>query len=214
MKKTAVFLVDDHAIVRDGLKLLIDSQTDMHVVGEAEHGRNLAQLVHDSGAEVVVMDVSMPGVGGARATTQLKQDEPGIPVLALTCHNERGYLQQMLDSGASGYVLKQAPAGELINALRTVRRGGTYIDPSIAEKIIPRHSGKRLPSHDRLLTEREQEVATMIALGHTNKEVASLLGISVKTVETYKTKVMNKLELTSRADLVRYVVAQGWFGTT
>jgi DNA-binding NarL/FixJ family response regulator len=213
MKRIAVFLVDDHAIVRDGLKLLINGQTDMHVVGEAEHGRNLAQFVHDSGAEVVIMDVSMPGVGGARATADLKIQRPGIVVLALTRHGEKGYLQQMLDSGVSGYVLKQAPAGELLNALRTVCRGGTYIDPSIAGKIIPRHNGRRLPPGDRLLTEREQEIATMIALGHTNKEVASLLGISVKTVEAHKTNVMEKLEITSRADLVRFAIMQGWLGS-
>ena len=211
-KKISVFLVDDHAIVRAGLKLLVNGQPDMHVVGEAEHARGLAELVHDSGAEVVIMDVSMPGIGGARATADLKLHQPGIVVLALTRHGEKGYLHQMLDSGASGYVLKQAPAGELITALRTVFRGGTYIDPFVAEKIVPRHSGRRLQPGERLLTEREQEIATMIAHGHTNKEVASLLGISVKTVEAHKTKVMEKLEITTRAELVRFAIMQGWLG--
>jgi DNA-binding NarL/FixJ family response regulator len=211
-KKIAVFLVDDHAIIRDGLKLLINGQIDMHVVGETGHGRNLGQFVQESGAEVVIMDVSMPGVGGARATADLKRQQPGIVVLALTRHGEKGYLRQMLDNGASGYVLKQAPAGELINALRTVCRGGTYIDPSIAGKIIPRHHGQRLQPGEHLLTDREQEIATMIALGHTNKEVASLLGISVKTVEAHKTNVMEKLEITSRAGLVRFAITHGWLG--
>jgi DNA-binding NarL/FixJ family response regulator len=152
----------------------------------------------------------MPGFSGARAAAELKRQKPALVILALTRHDEKGYLQQMLDSGASGYVLKQAPAGELIHAIRTVFRGGTYIDPSIAGKIISRHTGKRVQPGEHLLSVREEEVATLIALGHTNKEVASLLGISVKTVEAHKTNVMEKLEITSRADLVRFAITQGW----
>jgi DNA-binding NarL/FixJ family response regulator len=210
MKKVAVFLVDDHAVLREGLRLLINAQPDMHVAGESEHGRNLADVVTEA-TDIVVMDVSMPGFSGARATAALKFARPNIAVIALTRHNEKGYLQQMLESGASGYVLKQAPAGELINAIRMVSRGGTYLDASLAQKLLPRHAAKR--DHTGMLkqlSEREQEVVTMIALGHTNKEIASALAISVKTVETHKANVMEKLEITSRAGLVRFAMTQGW----
>jgi DNA-binding NarL/FixJ family response regulator len=206
-----VFLVDDHAVLREGLRMLIDAQSDMVAVGEAMHGRDLAAAVARSGADVVVIDLSMPGFSGARATAELKRAMPSVIVIALTRHSEKAYLQQMLESGASGYVLKQTHAGELINAVRTVWRGGTYLDPAIAGKLIPSH-----PTRDaaagagRLLSAREQEVVTMIGLGHTNKEIASTLGISVKTVEAHKAKIMEKLEITSRAGLVRFAMMQGW----
>lgn len=213
-KKISVFLVDDHAVLREGLKLLINAESDMRVAGEAEHGRSLVEQLSAAGAEVVVMDVSMPGISGARATQEVKRAQPGVIVLALTRHSERGYLQQMLESGASGYVLKQAPADQLINAIRTVSRGGTYLDPSIAGKLIPDHSTRRLhPRAESQITLREQEVVTMIALGHTNKEIASALGISVKTVESHKNNVMQKLEIRSRAGLVRFAIAQGWLAS-
>jgi DNA-binding NarL/FixJ family response regulator len=211
MSKISVFLVDDHAVLREGLRLLIDGQPDMHVVGEAGHARELGRQVGSATVDVVVIDVSMPGMSGARATAELKGVRPEIAVIALTRHSEKGYLQQMLESGASGYVLKQAPAGELINAIRTVWRGGIYLDPSIAGKLITRHPARRLHAGmSRQLTDREQEVITLIALGHTNKEIASTLAISVKTVEAHKSKVMEKLEVTSRADLVRFAMMQGW----
>jgi DNA-binding NarL/FixJ family response regulator len=213
MKRISVFLVDDHAVLREGLKLLIDAQPDMQVVGESDQGRRLANSVRSSSADVVVMDVSMPGFSGARATAELKSEQPAVTVLTLSRHTEKGYLQQMLESGASGYVLKQTPASELINAIRTVARGGTYLDPAIAGKLIS-HSGKRLRTADGTLTDREQEVVTMIALGHTNKEIASALGISVKTVEAHKTNVMQKLEINSRSGLVRFAIMQGWLAST
>jgi DNA-binding NarL/FixJ family response regulator len=214
--KIGVFLVDDHAVLREGLKLLINAQPDMNVVGESDGGGEISGVVTAAHADLVVMDVSMPGLSGAQTAAKLKAERPEIVIVALTRHSEKAYLQLMLVSGASGYVLKQAPASELINAIRTTARGGIYLDPQVAGKLIPVRSPKRSRSSGaaRQLTEREQEVATMIALGHSNKETALTLGISVKTVETHKAKVMEKLEITSRAELVRFAIVQGWLDTS
>jgi DNA-binding NarL/FixJ family response regulator len=207
MKKLAIFLVDDHSVVRAGIRMLIDAQPDMAVVGEASDGSAIVAAVARSGADVVLMDVSMPRVSGARATKELKEALPHVVVLALTRHGERAYLQQMIDCGASGYVLKQAAAGELLGAIRIASCGGTYLDPSIAGKVV--HSSRREQVRAQL-TAREREVATMIALGHTNKEVAATLGISVKTVEAHKARLMEKLDISSRAELVRFAMMQDW----
>ena len=211
--KIAVFLVDDHALLRAGLKLLINAQPDMYVVGEVDDTADIEVLVRASGAKVVVMDVSMPRVGGSRATARLKSEQPEVVIIALTRHTERAYVQLMLASGATGYVLKQSPATELISAIRTSSRGGIHLDPLVAGKLIPRDAfwrGCGTVAGPALLSEREQEVSTMIALGYTNKETATTLGISVKTVETHKSRIMEKLEMTSRAELVRFALLQGW----
>jgi DNA-binding NarL/FixJ family response regulator len=215
MTRITVYLVDDHTVLREGLRVLIEAQPDLHVVGESAHGRGLADAVAKSGAAVVVIDVSMPGLSGARATAELKRAHPEVSVIALTRHSERAYLQQMLESGASGYVLKQTPARELVSAIRAVFAGGIYLDPAIAGKLIARHARHCAQTGmQRHLTSREEEVVTMIAHGHTNKEIASTLGISVKTVESHKAKIMEKLEITSRADLVRFAINQGWLAPT
>jgi len=207
----SVFLVDDHGVLREGVKLLLNSQPDMRVVGEADSGRGLAAQINDSGADLVIIDVSMPGFTGAQATAELKKECPEIKMLALTRHTEKAYLQQMLEAGASGYVLKQAAANELISAVRTVARGGTYLDPSIAGKLIERSTRRSHPAGtDQILTDREREVVRMITLGHTNKEIGATLGISVKTVESHKTKIMQKLGISSRAELVRFAMSEGW----
>lgn len=206
-KSIAVFLVDDHAILREGLRLLIDAQADMNVVGEADHGRDLPGAIGALPVDVAVIDVSLPGVSGARAAAALKEARPDVKILALTRHHEHGYLQQMIESGASGYILKQKPAAELINAIRTVSRGETYLDPSIVGKLLAPRVPRGMP---RQLTERERDVVTLIALGYTNKEIGLRLAVSVKTVEAHKSHVMRKLEITSRAGLVRYALLQGW----
>jgi DNA-binding NarL/FixJ family response regulator len=211
MKKIGVFLVDDHAVLREGLRMLIDAQPDMVAVGEAAHGRDLAAAVAGSGADVVVIDLSMPGFSGARATAELKRAMPSVIVIALTRHSEKAYLQQMLESGASGYVLKQTHAEELLNAVRAVWRGGTYLDPAIAGKLVPNYATRAAAAGaGRPLSVREQEVVTMIGFGHTNKEIAATLNISVKTVEAHKARIMERLEITSRAGLVRFAMMQGW----
>jgi two-component system, NarL family, response regulator NreC len=210
MTKTRIFLIDDHAVVRQGLRLLIDAQADMHVVGEFERGRGAAEAVTAAGgADVVVLDISMPDTTGLRVAADLREALPEIRIVALTRHAEKAYVQQMLQNGANGYVLKQTAGDVLLEAIRTVVRGGTYLDPAVAGKLFESASPVR-GAVSAEVTSREREVLTLVAWGHTNKEIASILGITVKTVESHKANAMVKLEIGSRADLVRFALAQGW----
>ena len=213
MAKLRIVLADDHNVVREGLKALVNAQEDMEVVGEAADGRTACERALELGPDVVVMDVSMPELSGAMATAQLKQARPGIRVVALTVHEDKTYLKQLLEAGASGYVLKRAVADDLIRAIRTVAGGGTYLDPVVAGKVVGGFvHGPPTPGESRghELSDREEEVLRLIARGHTNKDIAARLDISVKTVETYKTRSMEKLGLGSRAEIVKYAVGQGW----
>jgi DNA-binding NarL/FixJ family response regulator len=215
--KLRVYLADDHAVVRAGLKALINAEPQMEVSGEAGDGRTACQEVQELQPDVVVMDVSMPQMNGAQATAQLKQVCPSVKVLALTVHEDKGYLRLLLEAGASGYMLKRAAAEELIHAIRTVAAGGVYLDPALAGKVVGSFvrppAGRGAPESGDL-SDREAEVVRLIAAGHSNKEIASRLGLSVKTVETYKARSMEKLGLDSRADLVRYAVQRGWLQNT
>lgn len=208
--KLRVFLVDDHGILREGLRMLIDAQPDMGVVGQAERGHGAAEEAARTGADVVVLDVSMPDTTGAQVAEELRAFAPGVKIVALTRHGERAYIQQMLQAGANGYVLKQTAADVLIRAIRTVDGGGTFLDPAVAGKVVEGGTRPMRGAPSDTLTAREREVLTMVAYGHTNKEIASILGITVKTVETHKTNAMQKLEISSRANLVRYALANGW----
>jgi DNA-binding NarL/FixJ family response regulator len=217
MTPLRIFLADDHAVVREGLKALIDAQDGMEVVGEAADGRAALEAATKLRADVVVMDISMPGLNGAKATEQLKRSCPRTKVLALTIHEDRGYLRQMLEAGASGYVLKRAAAEELVRAIRTVAAGGVYLDPSLASKVVNHFVGKPGDSAVRNTTDlsnREEEVVRHIAQGYSNKEIAARLALSVKTVETYKARSLEKLGYHSRADLVRYALERGWLDAT
>ncbi len=199
-------------VVREGLKALINSQPDMHVVGEADNGRAAWQGAKDLGPDVLVMDVSMPEMNGAEATQRLKQDCPHIKVLALTVYEDRSYLRQMIEAGASGYVLKRAVVEELVHAVRTVAEGGSYLDPTLADKVISSYFNQD-PADGKAsageLSERESQVLRLIAWGYSNKEIGWKLNISVKTVDTYKLRLMEKLNLRSRTDIVRYALRQG-----
>ncbi|HEX6642296.1 MAG TPA: response regulator transcription factor, partial [Thermoanaerobaculia bacterium] len=187
---------------------------DMVVVGEADRGRGAADAVTAAGgADVVVLDVSMPDITGSQVALELHAMLPETKIVALTRHAEKAYVQQMLQNGANGYVLKQTSADVLIAAIRTVNVGGTYLDPAVAGKIVETGARPMRGAGSDELTVREREVVTMVAYGHTNKEIAAVLGITVKTVETHKTNAMQKLEITSRADLVRFAIAQGWLAT-
>jgi DNA-binding NarL/FixJ family response regulator len=208
-----IFLADDHAVVREGLKALINAQPGMMVCGEAGDGRTACEQVEQLRPNVVVMDVSLPELGGAQATERLTRACPEVKVLALTVHEDKGYLRQLLEAGAAGYVLKRAAPTELIRALCTVARGDMYIDPALARTVVggfvrpPSRKGASSPGE---LSDREEEVVRLTAAGHSNKEIAGQLGLSVKTVETYRARSMEKLGLRSRADLVRYAVQRGW----
>jgi DNA-binding NarL/FixJ family response regulator len=213
MNKLRIFLADDHAVVREGLKALVNAQPDMEVVGEAGNGRDAWRQAMALQPDVVLMDVSMPELNGARATERLKQACPEVKVLALTMHENKVYLRQLLQAGASGYMLKRAAASELISAIRTVATGKVYLDSVLAGKVVDNFILRQ--SHEDAaqfsdLSERETEVLRLIAWGYSNKEVAAQLEISVKTVETYKARLMEKLDLRSRADIVRYALHQGW----
>ncbi|HEX4945333.1 MAG TPA: response regulator transcription factor [Blastocatellia bacterium] len=213
MEKIKIFLADDHAILRQGLKLMIDAQEDMQVIGEAEHGIAALKLIPLLKPNVVVIDVSMPEMSGLEVTQQLNQMLPEIKIIALTRHNDGHYVQQLLHAGASGYALKQSEGRDLIRAIRVVATGGTYLDPAIAGKLVGTLIGrvsKRKINKAGILSEREADVLRLIARGHSNKEIANCFAISVKTVETHKANAMLKLELKTRADIVRYAMAQGW----
>ena len=210
--KLRIFLADDHAVVRDGLRSLIDAQLDMEVVGVAGDGRSALEGAAQLRPDVVVMDVSMPGMDGAQATAQLRKDCPEVLVLVLTAHEYRSYLRQLFDAGATGYVLKRAAADELIHAIRTVAAGGIYIDPALAGEVVagfvkgPSGNARTVGE----LSERERDVLRLIARGFSNKEIAARLEISVKTVETYKARSMEKLGLTSRTEIIKYALQRGW----
>ena len=203
--------------MREGLSSLLMSQPDINVIAQAENGREAIQLVEKLHPDVVVMDVSMPELNGIQATERLKGCCLKTKVLALTAYDDNGYLRQLLEAGASGYVLKRAAAEELVKAIRVVAAGGVYLDPALAGKVVSGYVGKkklRGALQGSGLSEREEEVMRLVAWGYTNKEVASYLNISVKTVETHKTNLMEKLDLKGRADVVRYALRQGWLRET
>jgi len=214
MSPLRVFLADDHTVVREGLKALINANAEMEVVGEAADGASAISGVTELDPDVVVMDVSMPGINGAKATAMLKDAKPGRKVLALTLHEERSYVRLLLDAGASGYVLKRSAAAELIHAIKAVADGRVYLDPSLAGGVVETLRSKPSVSPSTKsgaeLSEREAEVLRLIALGYSNKEIAAKLELSVKTVETYKKRSVEKLGLRSRVDIVRYAAEQGW----
>ena len=206
--KLRILLADDHHVVRAGLRALIDAQDDMEVVAEAAEGEAACRLAAELAPDVAVLDVSMPLLGGAQATERIVRDRPGTRVLALTVHEDRGYLQQLMQAGASGYLLKRAAADDLIHAIRTVARGGTFLDPSLAGKVLGGLAGR--PAQGGELSDREEEGLRLIARGHTNREIAARLDVSVKTVETHKARAMEKLGVDGRSGIVAYAIRAGW----
>jgi DNA-binding NarL/FixJ family response regulator len=213
MGKLRILLADDHQMIRDGLKGIINAQPDMEVIGEVSDGVNAWQKGIEYQPDVVIMDVTMPHMDGAKATERLKRECPEIKVLALTAHDDQGYVRRLIQAGASGYLLKVAAATELINAIRQVAAGGVYLDAMLANEVVGSYMRKQsLKGAVRCgtLTEREEEVLRLVARGYVNKEIASRLGISVKTVETHKSRSMEKLEFRNRADAVRYALQKGW----
>ena len=213
MGKLRVLLADDHAVVREGLRSLINAQPDIEVVGEACDGFSACQGARELLPDVVVMDVSMPGLTGDEATAQLKRDHPDVKVLALTVYEDRSHLRKLLKAGASGYVLKLATGEELIRALRVVAAGGVYLDPAVAGKVVDDLVNERAEagrSDATPLSERESQVVLRVAQGFSNKEIAAQLDISVKTVETHKLRSMEKLGLRSRAEVVQFALRRGW----
>jgi DNA-binding NarL/FixJ family response regulator len=215
-----ILVADDHAVVRQGLKLLINSQPDMTVVGEAADGAAVLKQAAAVKPDIVVMDLSMPGMNGLVATRALKEARPSVEVVALTRHDDETFLQEVLRAGASGYVLKQSNPVEFLQAIRAVAAGGVYLDPAmtprVADGLLTKASSRARDSTSTPtpISERESDVLRLIAVGHSNKEVAAQLNISVKTVEVHKANAMKKLGLTGRVDLIRYGMLQGWLYDT
>jgi DNA-binding NarL/FixJ family response regulator len=212
MANLKILLADDHAVVREGLKRLIETAPDMDVVAEAEDGEEAIAKTAANLPDVVVMDVSMRPVGGAQATRELRRRCPAASVLALTVHEDRSYLQELFEAGASGYVLKRAAPDELLQAIRTVAGGSPYIDVRMTGKLVSGllHPRSSAPRGVNVPSEREGSVMRLIARGYTNKEIAAQLNVSVKTIETYKARAMEKLGLRTRVDIVRMAAECGW----
>jgi two-component system, NarL family, response regulator NreC len=207
-----VLLVEDHETVRQGLKLLIDREPDLEVVGEASDGMEAMQHAL-SDLDVVVMDISMPGVSGVIATRQLKDLRPHLPVVTLTRHADQAFLEELLRAGASAYVLKQSPHAELLRAIRAAAAGHQYIDPALTHHLAaPFASGerKRPGRASPTLSDRETEVLRFVAQGHSNKEIAARLELSNKTIEVHKANAMRKLGLAGRIQLLQYALHVGW----
>jgi len=213
VKPLRIVLADDHEMFRQGIKALIELESDLRVVGEAANGREALERVAALAPDLLVMDISMPSMSGIQLLEQLKKSEARVGVLVLTAFSDLAYVRPLLAAGATGYVLKHAAAEDLIEAIRCVARGGTYIDPAVAGQLVSGFVGGRKPRASEAgaeLSAREREVLCDVARGFTNKEVAARLAISVKTVETHKSNLMRKLGVQGRAELVRYALARGW----
>jgi len=213
MEKLKILLAEDHRILREGLKRLIDEQSNMEVVGEADDGVDAWQRACELEPDVILMDVSMPRMNGADATAKIVELCPQVKVIALTAHRASAYLSQMLKAGASGYVLKQTAFDELVDAILTVSKGGRYIDRASQELMLnapPDNVTWKGHPQGKPLSEREVQVISLVANGYTNKEIANKLAISVKTVESHKANSMQKLDLKSRAEIVDYARFRGW----
>jgi DNA-binding NarL/FixJ family response regulator len=205
-----VLLADDHEIVRHGLRLLIDSQPDMEVVGEAGSGRAAIEEAQALRPTVIVLDISMPEVSGLDAAREIGTRAPDVAIVALSRYSEDGYVQALMGAGARGYVLKQSPSTELLNAVRAAAEGKRYLDAAISERMTGAFLARRPDAEPRRISDREAEVLRLIAIGYSNKEIADQLGLSVKTVEVHKANASRKLALRGRVDIVRYAVRQGW----
>lgn len=213
MGRIRVLVADDHTVVRAGIRLLLESETDIEVVGEARDGQEAVQKAHQLVPDIVLMDLAMPGMGGLEATQRITQASPGVRVLVLTMHENDEYFFQALNAGASGYLLKETSPDELVAALRAVYQGGVFIYPSLAGRLLDDYLRRvRAGDEEKVLgqlTPREQEVLRLIAQGKTGRQIADILHLSPKTVDRHRANITEKLNLHSRAELIRYAIRQG-----
>lgn len=207
-----VLLADDHKIVRDGLRTLLEKHADIAVLGEAEDGREALQMTRKLSPDIVVMDIAMPELNGIEATRQILSEYPGVKVVALSMHSDKRFVSEMLKAGASAYLLKDCAFEELITAIRTVIKSKIYLSPGIAGVVLEdyiRKNSKKDSSVFSVLSDREREVLQLMAEGKTTKEVAAHLNVSIKTVETHRTNIMTKLDIHSIAELTKYAIREG-----
>ena len=212
-KKIGVLLADDHLMVRTGLRMIIDAQPDMKVVGEAKNGLEAIQLAEQVHPDVVVMDISMPSLGGLEATRRIKRQTDEPQVLMLTMHDNEQFFFQAIQAGASGYVTKTAPEWELLTAIRSVDQGNCYLNAGVTKLLVSdyleriKRGERRQP--DDLLTDREREILNLVAAGHSNREIAQILNISEHTVHNHRARLMEKLGVHNRLELLKYALRQG-----
>jgi two-component system, NarL family, response regulator NreC len=208
-KETQVLIVDDHAVVRSGLRLLLDAQADLKVVGEAGDMRSAVFEARALKPDVILMDVVMPGASGIDATTAVLKEAPEAKVLVLSMQDDPRYVREAFSAGARGYVLKEGADAELVDAVREVAAGGRYVHPELGARLVAAEADELAKADADPLSEREREVLRLLALGHTNQEIAKMLYLSVRTVETHRAHIMQKLRLETRAELVRHAIDQG-----
>jgi two-component system, NarL family, response regulator NreC len=204
-----IVIVDDHAVVRSGLKLLLEGQEDLEVVGEAGDARTAVFEVRAQKPDVILMDVVMPTGSGIEATPAVLKEAPGAKVLILSMQDDPAYVREAFAAGASGYVLKEAADAELVAAVREVAAGQRYVHPTLGARLVAAEADERARAEEDPLSEREHEILRLLALGHTNQEIASQLYLSVRTVETHRAHIMQKLRISTRAELVRYALERG-----
>ena len=204
-----VLIVDDHAVVRTGLRKVLEGEDGIEVVGEAGDARNAVFQTRETKPDVILMDVVMPGKTGIEAIPDVLHDAPEAKILILSMQDDPHYVREAFAAGASGYVLKEAADAEVVDAIREVANGGRYVHPALGARLIQAEAQERAEAEADPLSDREREVLRLLALGHTNQEIAKMLYLSVRTVETHRAHIMQKLRLTTRAELVRYAIDQG-----
>jgi two-component system response regulator NreC len=212
LSKIRLLLVDDHQIVRAGLRMLFMAESDIDIVGEVDNAEEAIQAVRELEPDVVLMDIAMPGMSGIEATRRIKEAKPDIAVLALTMHEDEQYFFEMLNAGASGYMPKRAAPDDLVSAIRVVSQGNVFLYPSLAKLLVRDYLERSETGAQReadVLTPREREVLTLIAEGHTSREIAEALTISPKTVDRHRENIMRKLNLRGRVELVKYAIKKG-----
>jgi two-component system response regulator NreC len=208
-----ILIADDHAVFRSGLKVLLEKEPDLEVVGETGNGFDTIRAVAEIDLDVLLLDVAMPGLPGAKVAEAVLKDKPGLAIVVLTMHEDEYYLQEFFRLGVRAYVLKKSTGTDVVQAIRAAKKGEQYVDPALAELVISSYVGRQ-PKKQKtkrldLVTPREIEVMTLLAYGHTNAEIAEKLNISERTVETHRTNIMTKMEFKSRAELVRFAIDNG-----
>jgi two-component system, NarL family, response regulator NreC len=204
-----VVLIDDHAVVRSGLRLLLDAQPDIEVVGEGGNAQDAIFRARALRPDVILLDVVLPGESGIEALPKLRKESPETKVLVLSMQDDPTYVREAFAAGASGYVLKEAADEEVVAAVREIAGGGSYVHPALGARMVAAEAAERAAAQADPLSEREREVLRLLALGHTNQEIAGKLYISVRTAESHRAHIMQKLRLTTRAELVRYALSNG-----